>query len=132
MAVTGSRLVDSLGLSPSTPASGLPFGVPAPYWLDLRGYQPVTVAAALGKPMLILQGCRDYHATEADDLARWRAGLAGRPDVTIRVYPPDNHFFFRGSGPSAPAESAPAQHVDPAVVADIAGWLGPSPRPLLS
>jgi len=29
--------VDSLDLSPETPASELPFGLSAPYWLDLRG-----------------------------------------------------------------------------------------------
>lgn len=118
-----ATLVDSPGLSPSTPASELPFGVPATYWLDLRGYDPVAAAAALDRPILILQGGRDYQATVAEDLAGWEAGLAGRPGVTIRIYPPDNHFFFPGTGPSAPAESEPAQHVDPAVIADIASWL---------
>jgi uncharacterized protein len=118
-----ARLVDSPDLSASTPASDLPFGVPAPYWLDLRGYQPVAVAAARGKPMLILQGGRDYQVTVVDDLARWQAGLAQRPDVTIRIYAPDNHLFFPGTGPSTPAEYEPAQHMDPAVVADIALWL---------
>jgi uncharacterized protein len=118
-----ARLIDSPGLSPSTPASELLFGVPAPYWLDLRGYDPAAAAAALGKPVLILQGGRDYQATVADDLAGWEAGLTGRPDVTVRVYAADNHLFFPGSGPSTPAEYEPAQHVDPAVIADIAEWL---------
>ena len=58
----------------------LPFGVAAPYWLDLRGYDPVAVAAGLGKPIFILQGGRDYQATVADDLARWARGgpVSGR------------------------------------------------------
>jgi uncharacterized protein len=116
-------LADSPDLSPSTPASELPFGVPAPYWLDLRGYQPVEVAAALAKPILILQGGRDYQATVVDDLPGWKAGLAHCPDVTVRVYDPDNHMFFPGTGPSAPAEYEPAGHMDPAVVADVASWL---------
>ncbi len=51
-----AKLVDSLGLSPSTPANGLPFGTPAPYWLYLCGYDPFDVAESLQKPMLILQG----------------------------------------------------------------------------
>jgi len=118
-----AKMVDSPGLTPSTPDSELPFGVPASYWLDLRGYDPVAVAAALGKPILILQGGRDYQATVADDLAGWQAGLAHRPEVTIRVYDPDNHMFVPGTGPSAPAEYEPAQHMDPEVVADIASWL---------
>jgi dienelactone hydrolase len=124
-----ARMVDSPGLSATTPAGDLPFGVPAAYWLDLRGYDPAAVAATLRTPMLILQGGRDYQVTVADDLDRWRAALAGRPGVTIRVYDADNHLFFPGSGPSRPSEYEPAQHLDAAVVADVATWLttGPSP-----
>jgi dienelactone hydrolase len=118
-----ARKVDDPGLSPETPDHELPFGVPAPYWLDLRGYDPVAVAASLGKPMLILQGGRDYQVTVADDLSRWQAGLGRQPGVTVRVYPSDNHFFFPGAGPSSPAELAAAQHVDPDVIADIQEWL---------
>ncbi|WP_406313610.1 lysophospholipase [Streptosporangium sp. NBC_01639] len=112
-------------LSPSTPTEALLFGWPAAYWLDLRGYDPVATATALDKPMFILQGGRDYQVTVADDLSGWEAGLAHRPDVTIRVYADDNHLFFPGAGPSTPAEYEPPQHVDPAVVADIAEWLTP-------
>lgn len=123
-----ARTVDSPDLSPATPTSELPFGVPAAYWLDLRGYDPAAVAAKLDKPMLILQGGRDYQVTVADDLTRWRAGLADRPDVVIRVYEADNHPFFPGVGPSKPSEYEHAQHLDPAVVADIATWITTSIR----
>jgi uncharacterized protein len=118
-----ARAADDPGLSESTPDSELPFGVPAAYWLDVRSYDPAAAAAALGKPLLIVQGGRDYQVTVADDLSRWRAALDGRPGVTIRVYQADNHLFFPGSGPSSPAEYEPAQHVDPDVVAGIAAWL---------
>jgi uncharacterized protein len=118
-----AQRVDSPDLSPETPAGELPFGVPAPYWLDLRGYDPVASAAALGQPLLLCQGGRDYQVTVTGDLARWRAGLDGRPGVTVRIYPADNHFFFAGSGPSGPAELAAPQHVDQAVVEDVAQWI---------
>jgi uncharacterized protein len=118
-----ARAVDDQSLSEATPDSELPFGVPTAYWLDVRGYDPAATAAGLSLPMLIVQGGRDYQATVADDLSRWQAALDGRPDVTIRVYEADNHLFFPGSGPSTPAEYEPAQHVDPEVVAGIAGWL---------
>ncbi len=122
-----AELVDSPELSPATPAGDLPLGLSAAYWLDLRDYDPVMTAAAVGKPMLILQGGRDYQVTVDDDLARWRAGLDGCRGVTIRVYDADNHLFFPGTGPSTPAEYAAPQHVDPQVVADIADWLTDSP-----
>ena len=118
-----ARRVDSPDLSPSTPPSELPFGVPAQYWLDLRGYWPAEEAAHLGKPVLVLQGGRDYQVTVDDDLVTWCQALDGRPDVSIRVYPADNHFFFSGSGPSAPDESEPAQHVDAEVVFDVGNWV---------
>ncbi|GLW06960.1 hypothetical protein Misp01_20900 [Microtetraspora sp. NBRC 13810] len=118
-----AALVDSPQLSAETPAADLPFGFSGAYWLDLRGYDPVATAAALDKPMLILQGGRDYQVTVADDLAGWQAGLAHRTDVTIRVYDADDHLFFPGSGPSTPADYDKPQHVDAAVVTDIADWL---------
>ncbi|HEX3722303.1 MAG TPA: alpha/beta fold hydrolase [Nitrolancea sp.] len=120
--------IDKLDASSNTPASELPFGTPASYWLDLRGYDPVATAASLGKPMLILQGGRDYQVTVADELSRWRDGLAASPDVTIRIYDADDHMFFPGSGPSTPAKYEPAQHMDREVITDIANWLTASQR----
>ncbi|WP_330252254.1 alpha/beta hydrolase [Nocardia sp. NBC_00565] len=118
-----AKLVDSQDLSDATPAADLPFGMSAAYWLDLRAYDPVAVAATLDKPMLILQGERDYQVTVADDLAGWQVGLDDRPDVTIRTYPVDDHLFFPGTGPSMPADYQRLQHVDAAVIADIAEWV---------
>jgi dienelactone hydrolase len=118
-----AKRVDSPDLSASTPSGELPFGTPAPYWLDLRAYDPVATARETSKPMLLLQGARDYQVTVDGDLAAWRTGLAQHPDVTFRVYPDDNHFFFAGSGPSSPAELESAQHMDADVVRDVAAWM---------
>ena len=118
-----AKLIDSPDLTTATPASELPFGAPAPYWLDLRGYDPAAAAATPGTPMLIVQGGRDYQVTVADDLSRWQAVLGGRPDVTIRIFEAGNHLFFPGSGPSSPAEYEPAQHMDPAVIRCVANWI---------
>ncbi|MFE6615899.1 hypothetical protein [Amycolatopsis sp. NPDC057786] len=120
-----AELVDGPGLSPATPAADLPFGMPAPYWLDLRAYDPVAAAATRDLPMLFLQGERDYQVTIDGDLAGWRAGLVGLPDVTFRTYAADDHLYFPGTGPSLPEDYTRPQHVDPAVSADIAAWLSP-------
>jgi len=113
-------VVDSPDLSADTPAADLPFGMPGAYWLDLRDYDPVTTAAKLDVPILVLQGGRDYQVTVADDLPAWRNGLA---DATVKVIEADNHLFFRGTGPSTPADYATAQHVDPEVLTTMLDWL---------
>jgi uncharacterized protein len=111
--------------APTLPATEpMMFGFSGAYWADVLAYDPVATAAKLDLPMLIAQGGRDYQVTVADDLARWRAGLAGRPNVTFRVYDAANHLFFAGSGPSTPAEYEVAGQVDPAVIGDVADWMG--------
>jgi dienelactone hydrolase len=120
---TQAERVDSPDLSPDTPDDQLPFGTPAAYWLDLRSYDALATAAAVQQPMLICQGGRDYQATVSGDMARWQTGLLGCPDVSFRIYPADNHFFFSGTGPSSPAELAIPQHLDAQLVTDIDDWL---------
>ncbi len=109
-------------LSADVPASELPLGVPARYWLALRGYDPVALAGRLGRPMLILQGGRDYQVTAAD-FEGWRKGLAGRPAASLKRYPTLNHLFMEGAGKSTPAEYERAGHVSERVVDDIASWV---------
>jgi pimeloyl-ACP methyl ester carboxylesterase len=104
------------------PPSGMPFSAPTSYFLDLRGYDPPAAAARLGRPMLILQGERDYQVTMAD-LEGWRRALGTRANVRIVTYPTLNHHFIAGTGPSLPAEYVMPAHVDEAVVRDIAAWV---------
>jgi dienelactone hydrolase len=115
------RAVDSA--TATTSRADLPFDIPASYWIDLRDYDAPAAAAAVTKPILVLQGGRDYQVTVDDDLPLWRAALAGRDDVDVRVYPDDDHAFVTRDAPSTPADYEQPGHVDPAVVADIANWL---------
>ena len=74
-------------------------------------------------PMLFLQGERDFQVT-TKDLTLWKTGLAGRKDVTFKSYPALNHLFVAGEGKSTEAEYRKPGHVDPAVIDDIAKFLG--------
>ena len=115
-------LAESPSLAPTTPASELPLGIPAAYWLDLRAYDPLATARDLPIPMFFTQGGRDYQVPPGE-LTAWRAALAGRDDVTFREYPALNHLLMEGTGPSTPAEYAVPGHVAPEVVADLAAWI---------
>lgn len=100
------------------------FGAPPRYWLDLRDYVPAETAKELSCRMLILQGARDYQVS-AEDYQIWQKGLAGRPNVTTKLYPTLNHLFIAGEGKSTPAEYMQPSHVSGEVVNDIAKWIAP-------
>jgi dienelactone hydrolase len=109
-------------LSKAILSTDLPLGIPAAYWLDLRGYQPAQAAKDLQRPILILQGGRDYQVTEAD-FNLWKKALDGLNGVEFKFFPALNHLFIEGEGKSTPAEYEKPGHVAEEVVNDIAKWI---------
>ena len=83
---------------------------------------PGTLSLPLGKPMLILQGERDYQVTMVD-FVRWKEALAGRDDVKLISYPHLNHLFIEGEGKSTPQEYSVPGNVAGVVIEDIAKWI---------
>lgn len=112
----------SSGLSAETPSSELPLGLPASYWLDLRGYHPPTIAKQVGAPLFVAQGGRDYQVS-CEDFDQWQKALVGQKDVALRLYPDLNHLFMAGQGKSKPDEYAVPGHVCAEVISDIATWI---------
>jgi fermentation-respiration switch protein FrsA (DUF1100 family) len=108
-------------LSPETPPSELPLGLPASYWLSLRNYRPGEAANELDKPVLALQGGRDYQVT-MDDFDGWKEALSSK-NATLKLYPSLNHLFMEGTGPPTPDEYGSVGHVAEEVINDIAAWL---------
>jgi uncharacterized protein len=117
-------LVKSPSLSLSTPASDLPLGVSASYWLDLRGYHPEEIARELQQPMLILQAEGDYQVI-MEDFQIWKSALDGRRDVQFKSYAGLYHLFmtFEGGEKSSPAAYNVPGHVSEEVINDIAKWV---------
>jgi dienelactone hydrolase len=113
--------IEAPDLSVSTPASQL-LGVPASYWLDLRGYDPAASVSSLHLPMFLSQGGRDYQVTGVD-FDGWRRALAGRSDVVLHEYPRMNHLLMNGTGPATPAEYQIPGHVASELVSDLAVWI---------
>lgn len=116
------QVAKAKSVSEKTPSNELPLGIPARYWLDLRGYDPAQAAKEIGKPMLILQGERDYQVT-MEDFAGWKNALESRKDVTFLSYPRLNHLFVEGEGKSTPAEYSVPGNVAKVVIDDIAEWI---------
>ncbi len=97
-------------------------GIPYAYWRDLASRDGVAMARALGKPVLVLHGDRDYQVT-ADDLATWRQGLAGGRLAEFATFPGVNHLFIRGTGAPGPLEYKLPGHVDDRVIDRVIAFL---------
>jgi len=100
----------------------------APYWLDLRGYQPAETAKTLKRPVLVLQGGRDWQVSQ-DEFTRWKAALEGEPGFAAHLYPSLNHLFLPGEGPSSLEEYDIPGNIPEEVISDIARWIGGLPGP---
>ena len=78
------------------------------------------------KPILIMQGEKDFQATAHKDFAAYQQLLAGKENVTFRLYENLSHAFV----PSVYADIMKAkqeyhveQHIGENVIADIANWI---------
>ncbi len=101
-------------------------GATAYYFKDMG--QP-TVAEYLDKihkPVLIMQGDKDFQVKADVDFVMYKEILKGREDVTFKLYENLNHAFVNsvyGTISKAKQEYNVEQHIGENVIADIAGWI---------
>lgn len=97
------------------------------YYFKEMGVHPAAdYLKNLNKPLLILQGEEDFQATAEKDFAAYRQLLAGKENVTFRLYPGLNHAFVPsvyGNIMQAKQEYNIQQHIGEEVIGDIAAWI---------
>ncbi|HUX37992.1 MAG TPA: alpha/beta fold hydrolase [Rectinemataceae bacterium] len=109
--------------SPADPSPELlPLGIGAYWWRSLQAYEPVAAARALGLPLLVIHGSRDYQVM-ASEAALWKTGLKGLSKARPMVIKGLNHLMMKGSGIATPAEYEEPGHVDRAVIDAMAAFL---------
>ncbi len=123
LSAEASGIGDPAKLAKDPPGTVLLGGVGPAYYLSAFRYDEVAAARSIPQPLLLLQGDRDYQVTVSDDLDVWLRGLRGRRGVTVVQFPRADHLFLDGSGRPTPVEYATPGHVDPTVIATIAGWI---------
>jgi dienelactone hydrolase len=102
-------------------------GAAPTYWLDLKAHDPLVEVKNVDRPILFLQGGRDYQVTADGDFVRWKDAIksAGKESqCEFKVYPLLNHLMIAGKGVCTPAEyTNNFGNVDANVVQDIASWV---------
>ncbi|MBQ5350401.1 MAG: alpha/beta fold hydrolase [Oscillospiraceae bacterium] len=79
-----------------------------------------------GKPALILQGGRDFQVLAEEDFREFRRLLAGRDNVSFRLYPELNHVFVKAIYDDilkASKDYRVERHIGDEVIGDIARFI---------
>ena len=97
------------------------------YYFKEMGLHPVEgYLEKLDKPMLIMQGGMDFQVKVNEDYGAYQRLLAGRENVTFRLYEKLNHAFvpgIYGDITKAKKEYNVEQHIGSDVINDIADWI---------
>ena len=78
------------------------------------------------KPLLILQGEKDFQASAAVDFTGYQTLLEGHDNATFKLYPGLNHAFVPALSDDinkARKEYAEERHIGEEVIGDIARWI---------
>lgn len=101
-------------------------GVTMYYFKEMGEHPASDYLAKLDKPMLIMQGGKDFQVKADRDFALYQELLRDKPNVTFRLYENLNHVFVPsvyGKISKAKQEYSVEQHIGEDVIADIAGWI---------
>ncbi|WP_080869076.1 stalk domain-containing protein [Aneurinibacillus migulanus] len=117
------ELLKDPNFSGENPPKEFDMGQPA-FWDSIRNIEAAKMAKDQTKPLLILQGERDYQVKADTEYTTWKEELAKRDNVTYKLYPKLNHFFTEGEGKiSKPEEYMTPANVPAYVINDIAAWI---------
>ena len=97
------------------------------YYFKEMGQHPVeSYLQNLSKPILVMQGGKDFQVKADVDFVLYKQLLAEHPDVTFRLYENLNHCFVPsvyGRIDKAKQEYAVEQHIGEDVISNIADWI---------
>lgn len=97
------------------------------YYFKEMGEHPAPGFLKLSrKPLLILQGEKDFQASAAVDFTGYQTLLEGHDNATFKLYPGLNHAFvpaLSGDINKARKEYAEERHIGEEVISDIARWI---------
>ena len=96
------------------------------YFKEMGEHAAADYLTALEKPVLIMQGEKDFQVKVDKDFAAYQALLNGKPNVRFQLYPNLNHAFVPsvyGDIMKAKKEYNVEQHIGDSVIADIVDWI---------
>lgn len=96
------------------------------YFKEMEEHPAINYLKATSKPILILQGDKDFHVSVEKDFILYQQLLAGKGNVSFKLYPGLNHMFMKsvyGTIKEFKKEYKIPSKVDFHVLEDIAEWI---------
>lgn len=96
------------------------------YFKEMGKHQSSNYLVKLEKPILIMQGEKDFQATLENDFAAYKELLNDKKNVTFKVYENLNHLFVNsvyGNIMKVMKEYKVEQHIGKNVIKDLADWI---------
>lgn len=96
------------------------------YFKEMNEHPASGYLPAIRKPVLILQGEKDFQVSVEKDFKRYRQICADKPNIGLKLYPGLNHLFMKsvyGTLKELKKEYKIPGKVDSGVLEDIAGWI---------
>jgi uncharacterized protein len=121
-AIAEMRKEAEQALAPTAPDSVMIMGMTVAYLRDLDRRDVVGAASKLTMPVFVVQGGRDYQATQ-EDFDLWKTALAGNPKAGFKLYPDLDHLFHKGTAKARPEDYMKPGTVSPELIQDLAGWI---------
>ena len=96
------------------------------YFTEMGRHAAPDYLAATKKPLLIMQGAKDFQVKVDKDFGAYQKLLGDRPNVTFKLYEGLNHAFVPAIYDDinqAKKEYAAERHIGEGVISDIATWI---------
>jgi dipeptidyl aminopeptidase/acylaminoacyl peptidase len=100
------------------------FGINGYYLWEMEQYKTADYFNRIDKPVLILQGTKDFQVSYKNDFAKYQELAKGHANIELKAYNGINHLFMKSTEekPFVNEYKIP-NTIDGQVIEDIAGWV---------
>ncbi|MBX9571472.1 MAG: alpha/beta fold hydrolase [Candidatus Obscuribacterales bacterium] len=116
------KLVKQLTNDPQALKGAPLLGLERTWWLDVQNYDHVNSTQKIKKPVLLIQGDKDYQVT-AMNFDAWKKALSDQPNFKLKTYPNLSHVFAKAGDTPGPTDYLSPLNVSDEVVSDLAAWI---------
>lgn len=93
------------------------------YYSYMKDYDVMDQAGKINKPVLVMQGQRDFIVSTDIDFTNWKKAFEQNINARFKLYPELNHLLTGGEGDSTPQEYYSKTNIPGYVIDDIVDFI---------